>query len=111
MLNGVMNHRDLSRQIQDTVLLISTKIADPADKTGLYENLVQRAPTPTKALLLNLCKKAGEADPLVDTASIFLPVINDMLTAVSEDGEADFEKLMANRECYCEGEELRILPY
>ena len=102
MLNGAMNHRDLSREIQDMVLMISTKVGDPADKSNFYGNLVKRAPAPLKALLLNLCKKAGEANPLVDTASVFLPFINDMLTAVAEDGEPDFEKLMANRECYCE---------
>ena len=40
--------------------LATSQIRTGEGKTDFYENLVQRAPTPIKALLLNLCKRAGE---------------------------------------------------
>ncbi|GMI06123.1 hypothetical protein TrLO_g2319 [Triparma laevis f. longispina] len=97
MLNAAMNYRDLSRQIQDMVLGISTKLVG-GDKTAFFEDLIGRAPLPLKALLLNLCKKGGEGDSSIDCARIFTPFIEDMNSSSVE----DFEKLLTNREVYCE---------
>ncbi|GMI07973.1 hypothetical protein TrVE_jg13309 [Triparma verrucosa] len=97
MLNAVMNYRDLSRQIQDVVLSICTRLV-ASNKTTFFEDLTSRAPLPLKALLLNLSKKGAEADTSIDCRKIFTPFIEDMSSTSAE----DLEKLLTNRECYCE---------